>query len=411
MTASNTLITPTILAKQALRLLDNNLVFGSLVNRSYEDEFAKKSNGNKPGDTINVRKPVRYTVRDGSVASPQNTVEASTSIVVNKKKGVDLQFSSNDLTLKITEFSDRYLKSAMIQLANQVDTDLAALGRNVWNWVGTPGNTISTFAGFAAGSQRLDEMAVPAGDRVAALSPADQYGLAGTFTGLFVNDIAKTAIQKAKLPMIAGIDAYSTQNVQTHVVGALGGTPLVNGATQNVTYDGTNAQSLITDGWTSSVTGVVKAGDVFTIAGVYAVNPITKATLPYLQQFVVNADADSGASTGPSTLNISPAIITSGAYQTVSAAPADNAAITIKGTAATGYPSNLMFHRDAFALCMVPMELPQGAVNPARESYKGLSVRVVPYYDGPNDLGNWRLDILYGVKAIYPDLATRVSGA
>jgi hypothetical protein len=303
------------------------------------------------------------------------------------------------------------MKSAMIQLANQVDTDLAALANNVWNWVGTAGNNVSTFAGFAAAPQRLDEMAVPAGDRVAALSPADQYALAGAFTSnMFVQGIAKSAVEKAKLPMIAGVDAYSTQNVQTHTVGPLGGTPLVNGANQNVTYDGTNAQSLITDGWTAAAASRVKAGDVFTLSGVFAVNPVTKAVLPYLQQFVVNTDGSSDG-TGALTLNISPAIITSGAYQTVSAAPADNATLTFKGTASTGYVSNLVFHRDAFALAMVPMELPQGAVNPARETYKGLSVRVVPYYDGTNDLGNWRLDILYGVRAIYPDLATRLSGA
>jgi hypothetical protein len=411
MTATNTLINPSIIAKEALRLLDNNLVFGSLVNRSYEDEFAKKSNGNKPGDTISIRKPVRYTVRDGAVASPQNTTEKTTTIQVNKQKGVDLQFASSDLTLKISDFSDRYMKSAMIQLANQVDTDLAALANNVWNWVGTAGNNVSTFAGFAAAPQRLDEMAVPAGDRVAALSPADQYALAGAFTSnMFVQGIAKSAVEKAKLPMIAGVDAYSTQNVQTHTVGPLGGTPLVNGANQNVTYDGTNAQSLITDGWTAAAASRVKAGDVFTLSGVFAVNPVTKAVLPYLQQFVVNTDGSSDG-TGALTLNISPAIITSGAYQTVSAAPADNATLTFKGTASTGYVSNLVFHRDAFALAMVPMELPQGAVNPARETYKGLSVRVVPYYDGTNDLGNWRLDILYGVRAIYPDLATRLSGA
>src|SRR6185312_6448431 len=412
MTATNSLINPSIIAKEALRLLDNNLVMGSLVNRSYEDEYAKKSNGNKPGSTISIRKPVRYTVRDGATATPQNTTEKTTSIVVNKQKGVDLQFSSSDLTLKISDFSERYMTSAMLQLAHQVDTDLAALANNVWNWVGTPANLISSFAGIAAGPQRLDEMAVPAGERVATLSPADQYALAGAFTSsMFVQSVAKNALEKAKLPPLANVDCYSTQNVQTHTVGVATGTPLVDGASQNVTYDGTNSQSLVTKGWTNSITGILKAGDVFTLAGVYAVNPVTKAVLPYLQQFVVTADANSGASTGPATLTISPAIIVSGAYQTVSAAPADSAAITVKGTGGTSYKSNMVFHRDAFALAMVPMELPQGAVNPARETYKGLSVRVVPYYDGTNDLGNWRLDILYGVAAIYPDLATRINGA
>src|SRR6185312_3193910 len=149
MTATNTLINPSIIAKEALRLLDNNLVMGSLVNRSYDAEYAKRSNGNKPGSTISIRKPVRYTVRDGATATAQNTTEKTTTIVVNKQKGVDLQFASSDMTLNITDFSERYMKSAMIQLANQVDTDLQALSSQVWNWVGTPANKISTFAGFA----------------------------------------------------------------------------------------------------------------------------------------------------------------------------------------------------------------------------------------------------------------------
>jgi len=405
---ANTIVTPSIVAKEALRLLDNNLVFGSLVNRAYEDEFDKKSNGNRIGDTVLIRKPVRYTVRSGAVASPQDTTEKTVSLQVNTQEGVDLQFSSSDLSLKIADFSDRYLKSAMIQLANSVDLKLAALYKDVWNWVGTPGTALTTFAGFTKAPQRLDEMAVPDADRVAALNPADKWGLIGGFTGFFAPEITKSAIMRAKLPPLGSVDAYSSQNVPTHTTGARGGTPLVNGAAQNVAYDGSNQQNLVTDGWTAT-TGSLKKGDVFTIAGVFAVNPVTKAVLSYLQQFVAKADATADG-TGNMTLSVSPAIITTGPYQTVSAAPADNAAITNLGSNSTGYPQNVVFDRNAFALAMVPMELPEGAVSPARETYKGLSVRVIPYYDGTNDLGNWRLDILYGVKSIYPDLATRLSG-
>jgi hypothetical protein len=203
------------------------------------------------------------------------------------------------------------------------------------------------------------------------------------------------------------------QNVKTHTVGVATGTPAVNGAAQSVTYDSvkdTYQQTLNTDGWTNSVTGILKAGDVFTIAGVFAVNQVSKETLPFLRQFVVLADADSGASTGPAALTISPPIITSGAFQTVSAAPADNALITVVGSGNTGYRQNMVFHKNAFALVMVPMVKPPGAVDVARRSWKGISVRVIPVYDGTNDLSSWRLDVLYGVKAIDPRLATRLSG-
>ena len=169
-------------------------------------------------------------------------------------------------------------------------------------------------------------------------------------------------------------------------------------------------QTLVTDGWSSNTTGILRAGDVFTIANVFAVNPVSKETLPFLRQFVVQADVNSGATTGPATLTIAPPIITSGAFQTVSAAPADDAAIAVVGTGNTGYRQNLVFHKNAFALVMVPMVKPPGAVDVARKSHKGISVRVIPVYDGTNDVSSWRLDVLYGVKAIDPRLATRLSG-
>jgi hypothetical protein len=149
---------------------------------------------------------------------------------------------------------------------------------------------------------------------------------------------------------------------------------------------------------------------VFTIADVNMVNPKTKASTGFLQQFVVTADANSGASTGPATLTISPPIITSGPHQTVDAAPADNAAITVKGTASTAYKQNLAFHKNAMGLAVVPMEMPQAAYNGARRSHKGFSVRVIPIYDGTNDVEKWRLDMLYGRKLIDPRIVVRGSG-
>jgi len=204
-----------------------------------------------------------------------------------------------------------------------------------------------------------------------------------------------------------------SQVTPTHTVGVATGTPLVNGADQNVTYDtakDTWTQSLVTDGWTNSTTGILLAGDVFTIAGVFMVNPKTRATTGILQQFTVIADADSGASTGPATLTISPPIIASGPHQTVTAAPADNAAITVMGTGGNSYKQNLCYHKNSMALAMVPMELPEGAVNPHRETKDGISVRVIPTYDGTNDKGFWRLDVLYGVKHVDPRLSMRLSG-
>lgn len=149
---------------------------------------------------------------------------------------------------------------------------------------------------------------------------------------------------------------------------------------------------------------------MFTIAGVYMVNAKTKATTSILQQFVVTADANSGASTGPATLTISPPIITSGPHQTVNAAPIDNALMGMVGTAATGYRQNLAFHKNAMALAIVPMEMPAAAYGGTRQSYKNISVRLIPTYDHTNDISKWRMDVLYGRKLIDPRVATRFAG-
>lgn len=410
---ANSVLTIDVIAKEALMQLDNNLVMAKQVHRGLESEFGNAMNGYQAGTTVSIKRPTDFTVRDGASVSNQDVVEGTTSISVNKQKGVDFVFTSSELTLSISDLSERVIKPAMIQLANQVDSDLQALYSSVPNWVGTPGQTINSFTDFAKAPERLGELSVPVADRYASLSPADNWGLVGNQTGLYIQGAANSAYRDGSLGRIGGIETFETQNVRTHTVGVATGTPLVNGGSQNSTYatvKDTMTQSLVTDGWTNSTTGILKAGDVFTIAGVYAVNPVTKATLSFLKQFVVTADADSGASTGPATLTIYPAIISSGAFQNCSATPADNAAITVLGTGGTGYRQNLVFHKNAFALAMVPMIAPPGAVSVSRQSYKGTSVRIIPYYTGTSDTSAWRLDILYGVKAIDPRLATRLSG-
>ena len=409
---ANSVLTIDVIAKEALMILENELNAAKKVHRGLEQEFGNAMNGYQAGATVSIKRPTDFTVRSGATASNQDVVEGSTSITVDQQKGVDFAFTSLELTLSIKELSERVIKPAMIQLANQVDADVLALYKKVPNWVGTPGQTINSFSDFAKAPERLSENAAMGADRSGFLSPADNWGLVGSQTGLYIQNAANSAYREGSLGRIAGVDTYEAQNVQTHTVGALGGTPLVNGGSQNVTYlsvKDTMTQSLITDGWSNSISGLLNEGDIFTIANVFAVNPVTKATLPILRQFVVTATAASNGS-GQSTLTISPAIITSGAFQNCSAAPADNAAITVLGTAATGYRQNMVFHKNAFALAMVPMVRPPGAVEVARESFNGTSVRLIPYYTGTNDTSAWRLDILYGLKAIDPRLAVRLSG-
>ena len=405
---ANSLITPAVIAKEAMMQLENNLVMANNVHREYKQEFVRV------GDTVSIRRPVKFTVTDGATLTKQDVEEAKDTIQISQRKHVGWGFTSKDLTLTVEDYSERYIKPAVIVLANQVDTDLCSLYNDVWNWVGTPDQTVNSFSDLSKAPQRLDEMAVPTDRRKGVLASADTWAMASAQTALYMQDRAKEAYTKGALGEIANLELFQDQNVQAHTTGTFttGSTPLVNGASQNTTYASsgdTNTQSLITDGWAVS-TLVLKDGDVFTLAGVNAVNPISKVDTGYLQQF---ASVGGGTSDGLGNLTqtIAPAIITSGPFQTVTAAPANNAMITPLGAEATNFSQNLVFHRNAFALVTYPLEKPDGVAFAAQETEKGLSIRVVKDYDIINDEDVIRLDILYGVKAIYPDLATRVSGS
>lgn len=410
---ANTPLTASVVAKTALAILENELGVIKTLHRAHEEEFSNRVNGYKVGDTISIRRPADFTVRTGATLSTQDVIEGKTTLTIDQQIGVDFQFTSTDLTLSVENMAERIMKPAMSNIVNYVTNDcLTTMYKGVYNWVGTPGQTVNSFADFAKAPERLDEMSVPMSDRTCVLSPADQWAMLGSQTGLYIQGAANSAYREGDLGTIGGVRTMMSQVVPTHTVGPLGGTPLVNGAAQNVSYDtakNTWTQSLITDGWTASAASRLKAGDVFTIAGVYMVNAKTKATTTILQQFVVTADVSSDGS-GNLTATISPPIITSGAHQTCSAAPADNAALTVVGTAATGYKQNIAYHKNTMALAIVPLEMPPAAYNGARESYKGMSVRVIPIYDGTNDISKWRLDLLYGRKVIDPRLATRLSG-
>lgn len=411
----NTIITPTMVAKASVRILNNILVAGNNVYRGYESEFDKQYNGYKVGQTVNVRKPTMFTVRTGPNAANQDVVEGYTQVKVDTQIGVDFAFNSTELTLQIGDLAERVLKPAMVTLANRIDTSVLNQYTNFWNWVGTPGTQMASYLAMARAGQRLDDVPAPSDDRVAFLSTNDQTGMVANLAGTFIQQDNKSAYRTGELGEVDNITTFRTQNVGTLTTGTrTNGT--VGAANQQVTYAGAQANT-----WTQTlaVTGLgnastVAAGDVFTIANVFMINQVTKIRVGNtLQQFtVVNAATADAA--GAATLTISPAIITTGAFQTVALATGTNlpagGVITWAGAASTGYSQNLAIHKNAIALTVVPMELPPGAVNPARESYNGLSVRVIPYYNGTNDISNWRLDLLYGVQTIDPRLGTRIAG-
>ena len=397
---SNQFATCSIIAKEALAVLENMLPFAKNVNRNWEDEFkSNMARGYATGQTINIKKPPRYTYRAGRVANPQGTVETTIPLTVNQG-GCDLNFNGLERTLSITQM-EKKVAAAMAPVANEIDRQgLAMAHYTTYNMLGTPGAAPNTQASSLDAvlqmNQRLDEMAAPRDmNRMLIMAPALNRALVGGFAGLF-NKAATIDKQFDKGVMVDSLGlAYGMgQNVDTHTNG-----------TQAVT--GTNINGAGQTGGSVTVvatTGTITRGSKITLPGVFAVNPQSRQSTASLAQFVVTADVPTGATVIP----IAPAITPAGAFQNVTASPTNGAPYTIFGTAGGAYTHNIAFHEDAFTLAVVPMYAPpsgKGVIDVAVESYKGMSIKSTEFYDGINDNYIIRLDVLFGWAAPYPELA------
>ena len=402
---TNSLLTPQQITREALRVLHNKLTFIGAINRQYDDSFAKS--GAKIGDTLKIRLPNQFAVRTGPTLAAQAVNEQSVSLQVGTQKGVDMNFSSVDLTLSLDDFSSRILEPAMAVLASSLEGDAVSLYKDVYQQVGTPGTTPNTLLTYLQARARLNNSLTPMdANRTAHLSPLATATIVDALKGLFQDSSAiREQYREGSMGRTAGFDWYENPLVPTHTNASKVAGVQVNGANQT--------------GATLNIKGVANAdtfarGTVFTIAGVFEVHPETKAVTSRLQQFVVTADATMTATTG--AIGISPAITPDAAsppphnpLQNVSGSPADSAALTIVGSAATGYEQELAFHRDAFAFATADLVMPRGVDFAAREVYDGVSMRIVRAYDINNDVFPCRIDVLYGYKTIRPQMACRVT--
>lgn len=420
---ANSLQTSTLITNEVLRIAHNSSAFLGNMNTDYDDMWTGKY---APGSTIYARRPVQFTIRNGAAANIQDITESTVPVVVNPELGIDFAVSDYDLTTAVRNdgsidkaFRERFLKPAGLRIAAEIDLQVATLVKNASHQVyGTPGTGPSTYADVANAQIPMDDMACPRdGMRYAAFTPAANAALVGGFSGLFnkTESIAqnyKTGVLQDAL----GLNIMMSQNVPTHTVGPLGGTPLVNGANQGLINSGATdnpyaaTTSLVTDGWTASAALRLRKGDVFTIAGVNAVNPETKQDLGRLQQFVVTADTSSDGS-GNATVVISPAIIAGGAFQNVTARPADNAALTVvTGTASTAYRQNILWHKDAITFVSPKMELPNGIDMGSVASLAdegSISLRFVRGFDITNNRRISRFDVLWGAAVTLPNWVVR----
>jgi len=416
MAGTHTLLTPTIIAKEALMHLENNLVMGNLVHRQYKNEFQKV------GGTITIRKPVKFRVQKTRIRTTGGALtERSITLTVATQAHVTWEFYSVDLTLTIEKYAERYIRPAAAALANAVDADLTDLYKNVYNsvWESTGFITPESFIALGKAAQLMDEEAVPPDDRVMVLNPAANWSLANAMKNMYVTDVSKPALKKGFLAKIANMEIYMDQNIKTHntgnyfLTGSAHALVLHSTAGTVPSSTGCEATSVGMGGFEVSHSELFYIGDVFTIAGVYAVNPMSGESTGQLRQFVVTAVPSTSESTTAADsglVHFDPPIIHTGPYKTVDTVPALSAAVTVVGTQGEPYPQNLAFHKNAFALVTVPLEMPAGVWG-ARETHNGLSIRVLKDYDIEKDSEIIRMDILYGVKTLYPELAVRIWGA
>ena len=409
---ANTFITPTWVLKDVARVAVNNLTFAANIERWYDSRY--KVGGAKAGYTVSGRLPQRFRTTKGQAFQAQPINDQTVPVTLTDQANIATSWSTADATMVIEDVRRRYINPAGEQLANTIDFDgLWRMTPTVYNSVGTPGIPPTSKALFMTAGARLTKAAVPMGGRIAVLDPIHMSNLVqDTFTlfnpGAVVSENYRTG--QFGRSQLGVAEWYQDQNVYIHTTGSFASsTPLVFGANQT-------GNSLITNGW---VTATLNKGDVFTVAGVYQVNPQNYATTGALQQFVVKETVSDTA--GSMTIQIEPAIIPSGNLQSVTGSPANGAAIIPLGStittgagtmAATSSPNSLVFHPEAFILAMADLDadLPGAEVSRVADNELNISLRYARQYQMGTDQKGARIDCLYGFREFRPDWAVRIWG-
>lgn len=391
---ANSILTPVMVTREAARVLHQKLNFVGNITREYDDSFAKT--GAKIGDTMRVRMPNRYIVRNGATLVPQDTTENYVPLQISAQKGVDLNFTSADLTLSLDDFSERIINPALSVLAANIEADALSMLNDVYQVINNIGSAATFKSVLLARKMLNDALAPNDGTRSCLLNTMDNVDLVDALKGLFQDSTAiKQQYREGQMGRTSGFDFYENTLMPNTLTGtaASATTYTVNGAGQ------TGAGVVVATGATT-----FKKGDVVTFAGCNRVHPETHADTGILQQFVVTADYAGGAG----TLAISPTIVTSGAMKNVLASPTNGGAVVKVGGASAIYKPSVVFHKEAFAFATADLLLPGGVDFAARETIDGISVRTVRAYDINNDKFPCRLDVLYGYNTLRAQLAARI---
>ena len=408
---ANNLLTISKITNEALMVLEDELTFTSEVDRNYDDQFAVV--GAKIGNTVNVRKPGRFIGTTGPALNVEDFNESSVPVTLSTQFHVDTQFTTQDLALSLDMFSSRVLKPAVAAIANKIDRDgMVMANLNTANIVGTAGTPPTGLITYLTAGAYLDSEGAPRdGRRSVIIEPFTSATIVDSLKGLFVpQEAIGEQYRKGLMGRdSAGVNWKLDQNVVSQTFGSW--------SANTIAINVTTATGFLTSGWSqfstislaASAASTLNAGDVFTIPGVYAVNPQNRQSYGKLRNFVVMATTTVG--TGATSVTVSPAIITAGQFQNVSVTSSGSQNITAFNNTGVASPQNIMMHRNAFTLAVADLELPDGVHFAGRASDKeiGLSMRVVRQYTINNDSIPTRLDVLYGWAPLYPELACRIA--
>jgi hypothetical protein len=403
---------PGIIAKLAAGMLEDQLQFCKSIDKADETDFAGK-NGYNAGDTIYVSKPARFIPGTSADVTSviQDVVEEKVALPLDIRYVVPVALTSAEIAtdLSLKSWANRVLKPAVSSMAQYIEKAMLNKAINYTsNCVGTAGSTVFDTDTMLSADQKLQEFLAPMSDnKFALLSPAATRSAVNARKGLFQS--SEEISKQYKNGTIGQADGFSYLRNNLLKSLTLGVDVSGMAVEASVVAISNGMSTLGVDGVTSGAT--IKAGSVFTLAGVNAVHPITKADLGYLQQFVVTADVTE-TSGNSVTLAISPSIYYTNTdpRQNVSAAPVDETStLTFIGSASTTYTQNLAYASSAFRMASVPLVLPDGLDMAAQETYKGFTVRVVRDYDILTDKLIMRLDFLGGLAPVRPEWACRIT--
>jgi hypothetical protein len=408
------ILTNTVITREAARILHQEGTFFANINREYRDEFAKT--GAKPGPTIGLRLPSKYTVRKNATYTGQDHIERSTPLAVLSQYGVDLSFTTADRTLSLDDFSKRIIRPAVKQLAATIEYDcLSAAYKVVHRGINATTDTRMTYRYFQKAGQTLTEELAPAGDRTAIMNPASVVEFLDATKGLFAHQSnLNEQFREGMMGRTGGFDVGENTLLPGHTTGTLAGSA--------VTFNNALGVSTTTNSWSSQtdiqITGqtaatTVRAGDIITLSGVYAVHPESKANTGRLQQFVVQSDVTLTTQANTYTVTVKPALIygSGNAFQNVALSGVANTSgltVTRFGSASTPFAQDLFFHKDSFAAAFVDLEdVSAYGASCTRVRSDDISMRFIQQYDVLNDRVAGRLDVLFGFGPLLPELACR----